>query len=106
MRISDWSSDVCSSDLFGPRVALTALARVLTPRTIFARASSPKRISFADMDVTPGLGIRDWGFERAGAGCRIGTGLASAVRFYESRIPNPESQIGRASCRERVCQYV
>src|SRR3546814_3716227 len=56
---------------FGPRVALTALARVLTPRTIFARASSPKRISLADMDVTPGLGIRDWGFERAGAGSRI-----------------------------------
>src|SRR3546814_6686566 len=76
---------------FGPRVALTALARVLTPRTIFARASSPKRISLADMDVTPGLGIRDWGFERAGAGYRLRGGISSAVRFYDSRIPNPES---------------
>jgi hypothetical protein len=34
---------------FGPRVALTALARTLTPRTILARASSPKRMSLAAM---------------------------------------------------------
>ena len=32
---------------FGPRVALTALARILTPRNIRARASSEKRISLA-----------------------------------------------------------
>src|SRR5690606_2424177 len=37
---------------FGPRVALTALASTLTPRTILARAPSPKRISFADISVT------------------------------------------------------
>jgi hypothetical protein len=30
---------------FGPSVALTALARMLTPFTMRARASSPKRIS-------------------------------------------------------------
>ena len=34
---------------FGPRVAFTALASTLTPRTILARASSPKRISLAAM---------------------------------------------------------
>ena len=36
---------------FGPSVTLTALARMLTPLTIFARASSPKRTCLAAMNV-------------------------------------------------------
>src|SRR3546814_9296673 len=36
----------------------------------------------------------------AGAGIYMGGGLAAA------EAPKPEDQIGRASCRERVCQYV
>src|SRR5579862_8056562 len=39
----------------GPSVALTALARMLTPRNIRARASSLKRTSFAAMVVVPRL---------------------------------------------------
>ena len=37
----------------GPSVALTALARMLTPRNIFTRASSPKRTSLAAMIICP-----------------------------------------------------
>jgi hypothetical protein len=37
----------------GPSVALTALARMLTPRNIFTRASSPKRTSLAAMITCP-----------------------------------------------------
>ena len=37
---------------FGPRVAFTALASTLTPRTMRERASSPKRISLADIEIT------------------------------------------------------
>src|SRR3546814_3196172 len=64
MRISDWSSDVCSSDL-------AALGAV--------------------------LGRAPFG------------GIDDAAR--EERRPAPREvhrsgQIGRASCRERVCQYV
>src|SRR3546814_6313741 len=62
MRISDWSSDVCSSDL---------------------------------------------------AGLRWRPPAASASRRQRRRPRNPRRrkkprnrQIGRASCRERVCQYV
>src|SRR3546814_12887245 len=65
MRISDWSSDVCSSDLS---------ARW---RRALARASPPR----ADR---PARGRR----------CR-----AAAPR-------RRSAEIGRASCRERVCQYV
>src|SRR6478672_10019644 len=44
-------NDLSSTTLrpFGPSVALTALARMLTPRSILARESSPKRISLAAM---------------------------------------------------------
>src|SRR2546425_4461201 len=38
---------------FGPSVALTALARVFTPRSMRARASSEKRISLAAMVLVP-----------------------------------------------------
>ncbi len=37
----------------GPRVTLTALARMLTPSTMRARASPPKITSFAAMLITP-----------------------------------------------------
>src|SRR3546814_5795796 len=71
MRISDWSSDVCSSDLQG---------------------DDPRRIA-----LLAGLGGSLRGIE--GGGCRRGRqsrGVRKAVL----------DQIGRASCRERVCQYV
>src|SRR5688572_8661626 len=40
---------------FGPSVTLTALARMLTPRSIRVRASSLKRTSFAAMSVFSGI---------------------------------------------------
>src|SRR3546814_15056199 len=63
MRISDWSSDVCSSDL----------------RT---------------GDVVGGL--------QATQGSGVDPGLAHTV----GRGAGEQRQIGRASCRERVCKYV
>ena len=38
---------------FGPRVTLTALARMLTPATMRLRASSRKRTSFAAIAISP-----------------------------------------------------
>src|SRR3546814_5052735 len=76
MRISDWSSDVCSSDL----LAQEGGTGPLTPT-----GAVPGHRRFADA-VPPGLS-----FHYAVAG-----------------IARPEQweEIGRASCRERVCQYV
>src|SRR3546814_4980422 len=77
MRISDWSSDVCSSDLM--RVAEggqgQASAQIDDPRVRVPQLADIRRA--ADRD-DPAVLDRD----------RLG----------------PE--IGRASCRERVCQYV
>src|SRR3546814_3450822 len=73
MRISDWSSDVCSSDLrvdhlLGLSVPLITL-------------SAPAAAQVSDAEL-------------AEYGVTVGT-IASEVE-----------EIGRASCRERVCQYV
>src|SRR3546814_10617899 len=70
MRISDWSSDVCSSDL-------------LHRHARFARAGGVERI------------------ERRARGHRAVVGQPGAVRDQRDG-----AEIGRASCRERVCQYV
>src|SRR3546814_3446994 len=85
MRISDWSSDVCSSDLFhgrthsmvsGGRMAHRFREWYRQNRVLILAAW----ISVAVLVIALLSGCRDTGDNR------------------------PE--IGRASCRERVCQYV
>src|SRR3546814_3544235 len=70
MRISDWSSDVCSSDLTFPDAAAGGGDNAARP---VGRLVRP-----------------------VGAADRSGQTLQFSEIF----------QIGRASCRERVCQYV
>src|SRR3546814_2344851 len=61
LRISDWSSDVCSSDLYF------------------------------------GFVLKQWSELRCGY---------FIITFGKNAWPHTTKQIGRASCRERVCQYV
>src|SRR3546814_5955241 len=77
MRISDWSSDVCSSDLRCERSALLRGGLPVPPLGHVAADGIGQRLHHL-----PGL---------AGDALRRGIDLL---------------QIGRASCRERVCQYV
>src|SRR3546814_7975165 len=77
MRISDWSSDVCSSDLFG--FNLVQLVVACRQDLIFS-------LSFLAL------------FTQRFAQFRGGH-AGNIVQLQAS-------QIGRASCRERVCQYV
>src|SRR3546814_5433164 len=83
MRISDWSSDVCSSDLLGvalshvrKRIVLRDVLDPLHPRIPGQHPPYLFRLLRSDVPVAAGP-----------------PGLA-------------EVQIGRASCRERGCQYV
>src|SRR3546814_4503372 len=76
MRISDWSSDVCSSDLLEHGAAVN----VGNPHIIFF-------VPEADAVPLAELGPR----------------IESDPLFPERVNVN---EIGRASCRERVCQYV
>src|SRR3546814_958009 len=130
MRISDWSSDVCSSDrrmrwccdvlaLF----ILTAMAVILAAKACGVAATSYSMQALASSSLRTPLAIpqamwaaalcwfsfiliiqclravlqlaqRDW------AGISRNYGVPSINDEIE------EEQIGRASCRERVCQYV
>src|SRR3546814_7451133 len=82
MRISDWSSDVCSSDL--DRIEAIV---------VFPVPGGPH--SSRDIDWSPSINWRSG--DPVARSCCWPTS-SSSVR---GRI-----QIGRASCRERVCQYV
>src|SRR3546814_3900687 len=97
MRISDWSSDVCSSDL------LTCIRRNRTDVRI--RRGLLIRLCIG---VRRGFTVRNLG--RGGARFRRERKGGGLLRL---RLPAADghgkllgNQIGRASCRERVCQYV
>src|SRR3546814_7916424 len=83
MRISDWSSDVCSSDLIiaaakaGPDAILLpkveSAVQVQQVEALLKANDAPKTAIWCMMETPKGI---------------------------------LQAQIGRASCRERVCQYV
>src|SRR3546814_17900648 len=93
MRISDWSSDVCSSDL-------RLLRRAGPERTADGRRGHAAR---------PG---RDRGKVLRAAGAPpacpavAGGGGGQWRGGGGGRQPGVRGQIGRAAWRERVCQYV
>src|SRR3546814_12606699 len=83
MRISDWSSDVCSSDLNlqpprggdGPKATM----------------SGHQRPCSAELTPRPHLAMRV---------------IQKLVQIRPAVAVRIAPEIGRASCRERVCQYV
>src|SRR3546814_3621915 len=87
MRISDWSSDVCSSDLL---MGIIANDGMRLPTSRF------ERLRFAEGTPYETVMTRD-----VEVGERV---LPAAVaRAVRSALVD---EIGRAPCRERVCQYV
>src|SRR3546814_21172534 len=104
MRISDWSSDVCSSDLNSPLASwsrqrgrdsgagaryggglMRHVAIVGSGPAGYYTAEAPQKADDIAVDVIDRLPV-PYGLIR--------TGVA------------PDHQIGSASCRERVCKYV
>src|SRR3546814_8257086 len=83
MRISDWSSDVCSSDL--PDTKRENIADELFGLPV----ADPYR--WLETDVRDSDRVRAW-VEAENA----------VTDAYLDTLP----EIGRASCRERVCLYV
>src|SRR3546814_9070062 len=93
MRISDGSSDVCSSDLFLQKASsffYYDLESWAGPESLPPHSIEITRLNYLNggggllqPSATPDYGLRFNYFDGLG-----------------------RSQIGRASCRERVCQYV
>src|SRR3546814_15370072 len=92
MRISDWSSDVCSSDLHSDIHA--SIRAVNGPVDDSIR--SDKLFDYRLIAVgAPSVASGAWPLRTPAA-------LKNATLLHSLARP----EIGRASCRERVCQYV
>src|SRR3546814_14824575 len=103
MRISDWSSDVCSSDLQRD-TALGAISAginfydgqgFLVPKSLGVK--SAKDLSGASVCMQTGTSnentMADWA-------------RTNNVEYKPVVIEQFNEKIGRESCRERVCKYV
>src|SRR3546814_12017858 len=119
MRISDWSSDVCSSDL--DRLALGAvedriamLLRQLLPWR-FQPEAEMLRQARQHLHVIRRwrVGLRPWHHrsllqrQRLAGNDKLRIEIELLTQSIAGRVrPLWRIEIGRASCRERVCQYV
>src|SRR3546814_8679813 len=98
MRISDWSSDVCSSDL-------NWFAAPAEPAEVGAAEAFEQQVESGPRK--PQCPERDENDQRV-----IEALPVQIVHIVEhpEEVPRPPRiaahEIGRASCRERVCQYV
>src|SRR3546814_20797245 len=113
MRISDWSSDVCSSDL---KMDWAVREAVLKEDPI----ASQLNLRFAGSNRTRAIKIKLEIDTNPPAGSGEATTFLDFPADYEVRHQDLPSnfalkvhallcrpyQIGRASCRESVCQYV
>src|SRR3546814_20015127 len=109
MRISDWSSDVCSSDLLWQLLKLRLPQEGVT--RVYEMVDRPLVSAVAKMERT---GIK---VDREHLS-RLSAEFASEIEALEQEIyaeagmpftigsPKQLGEIGRASCRERVCQNV
>src|SRR3546814_19485329 len=98
MRISDWSSDVCSSDLLqGERPFALELKYLCKGLVIDVEGETFTLRQQSAHDIRRHDVCKDVARMEAFAK-RTGHGAAVLVLTTD--------QIGRASCRDRVCQYV
>src|SRR3546814_20862602 len=107
MRISDWSSDVCSSDLEEPAPDLipglgAPLAERGCPVEAFADGcpATQARQAGLDRSLVPRVRLRPVLSQYVGQFLQRGVRLGFHPRKQKG------DGIGRASCRARVCQYV
>src|SRR3546814_1396756 len=97
MRISDWSSDVCSSDL------ADAIARQDVEITDVALLVAKAKIAQLEAQIEKTRSTLDGNLATLGY-TKIYAPMAGTV--IDVVAFEGQTQIGRASCRERVCQYV
>src|SRR3546814_5831659 len=107
MRISDWSSDVCSSDrraVVGTQVVPQCATVERAHRMALAEHRATKRLI--------GIGGFLEVVEHDVVGCVVGLAdllqdhRALALQLLLKKGRALQDEIGRASGRERVCQYV
>src|SRR3546814_7966452 len=100
MRISDWSSDVCSSDLIHSMQSLWVPYIENVQNSYLSYWGSPQRFtenySRAVSNITDNTIV---------ATRLANNNLFASMDAWKNSIVHARDKIGRASCRERVCQY-
>src|SRR3546814_12539796 len=104
MRMSDWSSDVCSSDL-------EILLRETRASDVVGRLGGDEfGVILAQSALEPAAAKAAKLADTIAAEGAVWDGHALPVSVAYGahtlrRGPRADGEIGRASCRERVCQY-
>src|SRR3546814_12623628 len=98
MRISDWSSDVCSSDLWIVDGYTLAFAALLLAAGALSDRYGAKPVYLAGLAVFTLASLL--------CGAAPSSGLLVAARMLPGLGAALFLPLGRASCRARVCQYV
>src|SRR3546814_17955931 len=102
MRISDWSSDVCSSDLlhrFGSAGLLPDRTLVL----MLPEEDAEKRAAARDGDAFDRFGARDREFHR-----KVANAFRSYAKQEPDRFRSEERRVGKecvSTCRSRWSPY-
>src|SRR3546814_13444264 len=101
MRIRDWSSDVCSSDLNGIKMCRPGARPI---------GAEPGLVEIRDAVATEVVGDRTGQVTEQDVLADYAAHLLSLAPLQGRRlklVPDAgHGHIGRAPCRERVCQYV
>src|SRR3546814_2970223 len=93
MRISDWSSDVCSSDLVTTPASIAAAIEMglkVDPNSYTESVTLLRRASLLPLMSLLGL--------------KTGSDAMAMTSPVLASSTSPVPQNGRAACRERVCQ--
>src|SRR3546814_13494687 len=116
MRISDWSSDVCSSDLearrrgnsvYFPDQVVPMLPETLSAGVCSLKAGADRAAMACHLVIDKHGKVTSWRFARALVRLRANIAYEHAQAAYDADAPREElDELGRASCRGRVCQYV
>src|SRR3546814_7142623 len=127
MRISDWSSDVCLP-ISGSQAPILYVISILVVLLSLAALYESWSIPFSVIMVVPlgiigallaatGRGLSNDVYFQVGLLTTVGLSAKNAILIVEfaralqaggmtAAAAAMEAEIGRASCRERVCQYV
>src|SRR3546814_12106112 len=97
MRISDWSSDVCSSDLLGHwRLHLVILGVTFLAFPVFVVLLQMLMPGFVAQPLWAGMLFL----------AALPSTVQSSIAFTSMARGNVAGEIGKGSWRERVCKYV
>src|SRR3546814_17174886 len=111
MRISDWSSDVCSSDLARKAAATSGrpmgTERIYAPLNIFETGVTVSIVG--RFSWTPPRRCQPFGRLKTDLVPHPVAAIDPVPQLHIRKLSGPAAQDsarGRAACRDRVCQYV